>query len=126
VLLPDDGHRTWHGYCTSAAWLGADGGVARCRLTLSPFLAFLDLRRDAFIFRDKDALGIVSELLADYTVANVRMDVTQPLQQRAICTQYDESDLDFLTRVLASEGLSWRFEHHAGLYLRAQRRASYR
>jgi type VI secretion system secreted protein VgrG len=30
---------------------------------------------------------------------------------RPICTQYQENDLAFLTRLLASEGLSWRFEH---------------
>jgi type VI secretion system secreted protein VgrG len=33
------------------------------------------------------------------------------LAKRAICTQYQESDLDFLSRLLASEGLSYRFEH---------------
>jgi len=115
VLLPEAAngatHRSWHGYCTSAAWLGADGGLARYRLTLSPFLSFLALRTDAYIFQDKDALAIVTELMADYPQANVRMDVTQPLPIRPICTQYQESDLDFLTRLLASEGLSWRFEH---------------
>lgn len=115
VLLPQAAngctHRSWHGYCTQAAWLGADGGLARYRLTLSPFLSFLGLRRDAYIFQDKDALGIVTELLADYPQANVRMEVTQPLPKRAICTQYQESDLDFLTRLLASEGLGYRFEH---------------
>jgi type VI secretion system secreted protein VgrG len=111
VLLPDGGYRSWHGYCTSAAWLGADGGLARYRLSLSSFLAFLALRHDAFIFQDKDALAIAGELLADYPQANVRMEVTQTLKPRPICTQYGESDLDFLTRLLASEGLSWRFEH---------------
>jgi type VI secretion system secreted protein VgrG len=111
VLLPEGGHRAWHGYCTDAAWLGADGGLARYRLTLSPFLAFLALRRDAFIFQDKDALGIAQELLADYPQANVRFEVTQTLAKRAICTQYQESDLDFLSRLLTDEGLSYRFEH---------------
>ena len=38
-------------------------------------------------------------------------DVTQELAPRAICTQYRESDFDFLVRLLASEGLSYRFEH---------------
>ncbi|MEO5660069.1 MAG: type VI secretion system Vgr family protein, partial [Polaromonas sp.] len=100
VLLPTGGHRAWHGYCTEAAWLGADGGLARYRLTLSPFLAFLALRHDSFIFQDKDALGMVQELLADYPQAHVRFEVTQPLAKRAICTQYRESDLDFLSRIL--------------------------
>jgi type VI secretion system secreted protein VgrG len=114
LLLPDGGKRAWHGYCTSAAWLGADGGLARYRLTLSPFLAFLALRRDAYIFQDKDALGILEELFKDYPQAHVRYEVTQKLPQRAICTQYQESDLQFLTRLLADEGLSYRFEHEQG------------
>jgi type VI secretion system secreted protein VgrG len=119
VLLPGSGmpyggsggKRAWHGYCTAAAWLGADGGLARYRLTLSPFLSFLGLRSDAYIFQDKDALGICEELFKDYPQANVRYEVTQTLAKRAICTQYGETDLAFLTRLLASEGLSWRFEH---------------
>jgi type VI secretion system secreted protein VgrG len=38
-------------------------------------------------------------------------DVTQELATRPVCTQYRESDLEFFSRLLASEGLSWRFEH---------------
>jgi type VI secretion system secreted protein VgrG len=37
--------------------------------------------------------------------------VTQELATRAVCTQYRESDYDFFTRLMAAEGLSWRFEH---------------
>jgi type VI secretion system secreted protein VgrG len=35
----------------------------------------------------------------------------QELSTRAVCTQYRESDCDFFGRLMASEGLSWRFEH---------------
>jgi type VI secretion system secreted protein VgrG len=111
LLQPDGSRRAWHGLCTAASWLGADGGVARYRLRLEPALAMLALRRDSWIFQDKDAREIVCELLADYPQVRFDFDVTQPLDRRPICTQYRESDLDFLTRLLASEGLSWRFEH---------------
>ncbi|NHQ88720.1 type VI secretion system tip protein VgrG, partial [Iodobacter sp. HSC-16F04] len=33
---------------------------------------------------------------------------------RSYCLQYRESDFDFLTRLLAEEGLAWRFEHLPG------------
>jgi type VI secretion system secreted protein VgrG len=111
LLQADGSRRAWHGYCTEASWLGADGGIARYRLRLEPFLAFLRLRRDSFIFQDKNAQDIIAELLADYPQANFRFDITQPLATRPICTQYRENDLDFLTRLLASEGLSWCFTH---------------
>lgn len=111
LLQPDGSRRAWHGLCTQAAWLGADGGVARYRLRLEPALALLRLRRDSYIFQDKDVREIVTELLSDYPQVRFEFDVTQELTPRAICTQYRESDLDFLARILASEGLSWRFEH---------------
>jgi type VI secretion system secreted protein VgrG len=112
TLLQADGtRRAWHGICTEAAWLGADGGTARYRLLLEPALALLRLRRDSYIFQDKNAQDIVTELLADYPQLRFEFDVTQNLTARAICTQYRESDLEFFQRLLASEGLSWRFEH---------------
>ena len=111
LLQPDGTRRAWHGVCTQASWLGADGGVARYRLRLEPALSLLGERRDSYIFQDKNALEIVTELLQDYPQVRFEFDVTQELALRAICTQYRESDLDFLIRLLASEGLSWRFEH---------------
>ena len=111
LLQADGNRRAWHGVCTAARWQGADGGVARYRLRLEPALTLLSHRRDCYIFQDKTVLDIVTELLADYPQVRFDVDVTQQLQPRAICTQYRESDFDFFKRLLASEGLSWRFEH---------------
>jgi type VI secretion system secreted protein VgrG len=111
LLQPDGSRRSWHGLCTACSWLGADGGVARYRLKLEPALAMLALRRDSYIFQDKNVRDIACELLADYPQVQFEFDVTQELLPRAVCTQYRESDLAFLTRLLASEGLNWRFEH---------------
>ncbi len=111
LLQPDGSRRAWHGLCTHASWLGADGGVARYRLRLEPALTLLSHRRDSYIFQDKNAQEIITELLADYPQVRFEFDVTQELAQREICTQYRESDLEFVTRLLASEGLNWRFEH---------------
>jgi len=111
LLQPDGSRRAWRGLCTQACWLGADGGVARYRLRLEPALSLLALRRDSYIFQDQDARGIVTELLRDYPQVRFDFDITQPLAVRPVCTQYRESDLAFFIRLLASEGLSWRFEH---------------
>jgi len=111
LLQPDGSRRTWHGLCTQASWLGADGGVARYRLRLEPALSLLALRRDSYIFQDKDARDILTELLMDYPQLRFDFDLNSVLSRRAICTQYRESDFVFFARLLASEGLSWRFEH---------------
>lgn len=111
LLQPDGSRRAWHGMCMQASWLGADGGVARYRLRLEPALALLGLRRDSYLFQDKNVRDIVTELLADYPQVRFDFDITQELAPRPVCTQYRESDLAFFMRLLVSEGLSWRFEH---------------
>jgi len=109
LLQPDGGRRAWHGLCTAASWVGADGGVARYRLLLEPALALLKLRRDCYLFQYKTVRDIVCELLADYPQVDVAFEVTQELAVRPVCTQYRESDYDFFVRLLASEGFELAF-----------------
>ena len=107
----DGSHRHWHGHCTRVAPLGSDGGLARYRLTMEPWTAFLKLRRNAIIFQDLDAIGVIERILDDYPQASYRIDATQPLPVFPTRTQYRLSDHDFVFRLLADAGLAWRFEH---------------
>lgn len=111
LLLADGSKRAWHGYVTQVMQLGSDGGLARYRLVAESFLAFLALRHDCYLFQDKTVLDIVGQVLADHPQANWSHQVTQPLRTYSITTQYRESDLTFLRRLLAEEGLSFRFIH---------------
>ncbi|WP_284614301.1 type VI secretion system Vgr family protein [Aquabacterium humicola] len=111
LLQPNGSYKPWHGYVTEAAQLGADGGLARYRLVMRPWLQFLALRRDCFVWQDRDARAIVEDVFADYPQANFRFELAEPLHERSLCVQYRESDLQFVTRLLAEEGLSYHFEH---------------
>ncbi|GER20747.1 type VI secretion system Vgr family protein [Variovorax boronicumulans] len=111
LLLANGGFRTWHGYLTAVDALGGDGGLARYRLHLQPWLAALGLRRDSFVYAAKHVQDIVSEVFADHTTASFSFEVTQEMPVRPTCVQYRESDLAFVLRLLAEEGLSFRFEH---------------
>ena len=111
LLLVNGSFRTWHGYLTAVDALGGDGGLARYRLHLQPWLAALGLRRDSFVYAAKSVQDIVSEVFADHTTASFTFEVTQEMPVRPTCVQYRESDLAFVLRLLAEEGLSFRFEH---------------
>jgi type VI secretion system secreted protein VgrG len=111
LLQPDGSYKPWHGYVVQAAQLGADGGLARYRLVMRPWLHFLTLRRDSFIHQDKDARAILEDIFKDYPQANFSFQVSETLRQRSFCAQYRESDFEFMTRLLAEEGLSYHFEH---------------
>jgi len=111
LLQADGSKRSWHGHITQALQLGADGGFARYRLVMEPWLAFLGGRRDNYLFQDKTVIDILGQIFTDYPEAHWTSQVTQPLRTYSIAPQYRETDLAFITRLLAEEGLSFRFEH---------------
>ncbi|WLA18003.1 type VI secretion system tip protein VgrG [Xanthomonas citri pv. glycines] len=107
----DGTQRHWQGLCTEVAQLGGDGGLARYRLTLAPWTALLQLRRNALVFQDLDARAICERIFADYPQAAFRFDVQAALPAHPITTQYRETDWAFVTRLLAEAGLAWRYAH---------------
>ena len=111
LLQADGSMRRWHAVVEGVDALGADGGLARYRLHAAPWMAALALRRDSFIYQDLSVQDIVSEVFADYPQAAFAFELTDAPAPRATCTQYRESDLDFVARILAEAGLSYRFEH---------------
>ncbi|PKO85847.1 MAG: type VI secretion system tip protein VgrG [Betaproteobacteria bacterium HGW-Betaproteobacteria-12] len=111
LLQADGSKRSWHGYVTEALQLGADGGLARYRLVMEPWLAFLGQRRDNYLFQNKTVIDILGQIFADYPQAHWCSQVTQQLRHYSIAIQYRESDLAFVRRLLAEEGLSFRFAH---------------
>ncbi|MGE8656391.1 MAG: type VI secretion system Vgr family protein [Achromobacter sp.] len=111
LLLADGGRRRWHAVVEGVDALGADGGLARYRLHAAPWLATLRLRRDSFIFQDKSVTDILTEVFADYPQAAFAFDIREPLTPRPVRTQYRETDLEFVLRLMAEAGLSFRFDH---------------
>lgn len=111
VLLADGDKRAWHGYVTEAMQLGADGGLARYRLIMEPWLAFLGKRYDNRVYQDMDAVAVLGTIFAQYHEADWSHDISQNLRRHSRLTQYRETQLDFVRRILADEGLAFRFEH---------------
>jgi type VI secretion system secreted protein VgrG len=110
--------RPWHGHVTSAAMVGSDGGLARYRLVVEPWLAFLAYQQDSWVFQGQTVPQIVDAVLAGYQgqgklVPAWRWDLADPsvYPQRSLCTQYQETDLAFVQRLLREEGLFHWFEH---------------
>lgn len=112
--------RPFHGHITQITREGANGGFARYRLIIEPWLAFLGQTQDSYLFQDKSIIEIVDELLSDWKgqgklLPDWQWRLTDPTAypKRGMTAQYRESDLAFLKRLLAEEGLFCWFEHHA-------------
>ncbi|MFC4278625.1 type VI secretion system Vgr family protein [Achromobacter aloeverae] len=114
LQLADRSTRRWHAMVTGVDNLGADGGLARYRIHGRPWLQSLALRRDSYLFQDKTSIDILAEIFADYPLSSYAFEVNATPPKRAIRTQYRESDLEFVQRILAEDGLAFRFVHRQG------------
>src|SRR5690606_28336830 len=110
--------RPFHGHVTAFELLGSNGGLARYGLVIEPWLALLRQRVDSYAFQDKSVVEIVEDILADYAEAGAlapawRRELAdrRVYPKRSLTTQHQESDFDFLQRLLAEEGTGYWFEH---------------
>jgi type VI secretion system secreted protein VgrG len=113
-----DALRPIHGYVTSAQITGANGGFARYALTIEPWTRFLSLGRDSRIFQDMSVFDILDVVFGAYAgrgriIPDWRFELADRAiyPKRSLTTQYQESDLAFVERLLHEEGLFYFFEH---------------
>lgn len=116
ICLADGQRERFAGEISEAAMLGSDGGLARYRIRISSWLWRLGQVRNCRVWQDKGVADIVDAVFQAYLPqARWRWseDAAPFLEQvspRSYCCQYRESDLDFVRRLLAEEGLCWRSE----------------
>ncbi|MEE4576389.1 type VI secretion system tip protein VgrG [Pseudomonas alliivorans] len=112
LTLADGSVRHISAHVSDFVHLGADGGVANYQATLVPWIWLLSRRSDSRIFQDKTVEEVVREVFAYYlSLAVFEFRLTRPLSKISYCTQYMESDLNFVLRLIESEGLFFMFEH---------------
>ncbi|WP_323144093.1 type VI secretion system Vgr family protein [Massilia phyllosphaerae] len=112
-----DGTRTrFAGDISEVDMLGSDGGLARYRIRIASWLWRLAHVRSSRVWQERSVVEIVDSVFEAYQPqARWRWsdDVATCMEgvpPRSYCCQYRESDLDFVRRLLAGEGLCWRIE----------------
>lgn len=121
TALGRDERRVWCGLVSEARFDGANGGFARYRLRIEPWLALLRQRRDSYAFQDLSVIDIVDSVFGDYNSQGAvapqwRWEVKDrdAYAKRSLTIQYRETDYAFVERLLAEEGLFYWVEHEAG------------
>lgn len=90
-----------------------DTGFHRTRYTavIEPTLAHFDLRSNWRIFQGQTVPDIITSVLAEHRLTDIRREICFDHQRREYCVQAGETDLDFIARLAAEEGLLYTFEH---------------
>jgi type VI secretion system secreted protein VgrG len=113
-LTHDGGTRYLNGYVTSLQHVMSEGSYGSWHASLRPSLWFLTLNRDSRIFQDKTVPDIVKAVLGDHGITNIESRLSGDYKTWEYCVQYQESDFDFVSRLLEHEGIYYYFVHANG------------
>lgn len=119
MRLADGGVHRCTGLIHEVARLGGDGGFCRYRLRLAPWPWLLTQASTSRVWQDKSLLEVVEDVFreflqhADWHWSADALACLDRLPLRSYTVQYRQTHFDFISRLLAGEGLSWRMEEHA-------------
>jgi type VI secretion system secreted protein VgrG len=129
TALADGSLHPRSGIVMSATSEDSDGGFARYRLTVRPWIALLAHSRRSQVWQEQTLVQIIETVFTRYSAQATYVkwrwadDVAAHLAQspflgsgeaRSYTVQYRETDLGFVSRLLAEEGISWRIEESVG------------
>ncbi len=107
--------RYLNGVMTRLQRVGRDADSPRYYIyeaVLRPWLWFATQTRDYRIFQEKSVVEILQEVLSDYHFP-FELRLIENYRKWTYCVQYDETDFDFLNRLMEHEGIYYWFEHKA-------------
>ena len=79
-------------------------------LTIQPTAAFMKKRSNCRIYQNQSVIEIITDLFGQHGVI-FKDNTTASYPKYEYCVQYQETDLDFVTRLLQLEGIFYYFEH---------------
>ncbi|MEM9496459.1 MAG: type VI secretion system tip protein TssI/VgrG [Pseudomonadota bacterium] len=114
VGLEDDTPRYFNGIVDTFRFRGLSENWATYHLRLRPALWFLSKRADNRIFQEKTAVDVIEEVLGEHGDLLYELRLNAGYQKRDYCVQYDETDLDFVQRLMEHEGIYYFHEFDDG------------
>ncbi|MFM2589864.1 type VI secretion system Vgr family protein [Vibrio sp. TBV020] len=105
--------RSYNGIITGIKSLGMDGNLqfAIYEVTLKPWLELLKHTHAFRVYQNQSTKDIISDIFDNAGFKGCYKIAKMPTTKREYCLQYNESDYDFVTRLLAEEGVSYYFTH---------------
>ncbi|HVI03764.1 MAG TPA: type VI secretion system tip protein TssI/VgrG [Enhygromyxa sp.] len=109
--------RTIRGVIHLVEFIGVSDDRLQIRVEVVPVLHLLGQRVDTRLWQNVSVADVVQEVLeaafADYD-RQLTVNLTATYEPREYIVQYHESDLDFVSRLLEEEGITYWFDHDSG------------
>ncbi len=109
-----------HGICTRFIQAGRVGKQTRYRAELHPWLWLLGKTSDCRIFQEKSVPDILKALFQELGFSSgehFKDSLKGSYTPRPYCVQYQETALDFVSRLMEDEGIHYYFTHEDGKHI---------
>src|SRR5271170_6049974 len=111
ITADDSGtERYINGIVSSFAMLDADQEFNCYRAVIVPALWVLTLNKNTRIFQDMTVVDVIKKVLSPYTITPTD-NTSNTYEKMEYCTQYRETDFDFISRLMEQHGIIYYFEH---------------
>ncbi|HEV6968898.1 type VI secretion system Vgr family protein, partial [Roseateles sp.] len=104
--------REFNGHVTRAVRGERHGRYEAFSIVMRPWLWFATRSRNSRVFQDKTVREIVDAVLGPYSSdIDWKLRTTPTYPTLEYCVQYDETDFDFVSRLLEDAGIYYFFKH---------------
>ncbi len=107
--------RKFSGTVISAEYLGLAQGYDLFGLEMRTWLWFLTRTMDTRILQDMSTPDIVKKVCNDHGFSNVTLKLSATYKPREFTIQYDETDFDFISRLMEEDGMYYYFDYTGGV-----------
>lgn len=115
IALADGTPRYINGLIRRFAEGERDGLFVRYRAEIVPAIALMELTSHCRIFQNVSAKEVIESVLDEYTAVDYDSGgLGDFYTKRDYCTQYRETDLAFISRLMEEEGVFYFFTHEDG------------
>lgn len=106
--------RFFNGYITEFHQLPNNDRYSRYGATIRPWLWLMDLSENCRIFQEQSYPDIIQLIFNDLGFSDYENKLTGTYQAQEYVVQFNESDFNFVTRLMEQEGIYYYFEHADG------------
>lgn len=103
--------RYFSGHVAEFSFASFRDNMAEYRIVLRPWLWLLTRASNNRIFQGKTVPDIVKEVCQDHGFTDIDNRLSGRYDERVFCVQYNETDFDFVSRLMEEEGIYYFFEH---------------
>ncbi|HET6233603.1 MAG TPA: type VI secretion system tip protein TssI/VgrG [Acetobacteraceae bacterium] len=113
ITLPDKSKRYFNAIIARAVYDGLQGGGYRYHLELRPWIWLLSRQQNCVIFQNESVWDIINKIFstAGFTKLSDKRQNQAGSEVLEYCVQYNESSLDFVTRLMEKYGIYYYFTH---------------